>query len=419
MRNKRYKRIAYILSLLILISAISINPASEVSAEKVTTSAKSRTSIKGFLETALQPMGTTMYIYGGGWNEEDTGAGEEARTIGLSEKWAEFAAEQTSSYNYKDYDYKADVSVIHLGLDCSGFAGWAIYNTLETENGKEGYVDYYNRVLERLENAGYGKLTMSYNVTDYKPGDIMKSNGHMWIVIGSCSDGSVVLLHSSPPGVMLSGTATPSGKKNSEANTLATYYMKTYYTDWYNRYPDSSRGAGYLTGYNQFRWDVTDNSENSIFTDEEGYQNMTASEVLFDLFGSLPDEYSEKNPDVKAGSWKKDGIGWWYEKSDGTYPKASWEKIDNVWYYFNKSGYMATGWQKVDGVWYYMEASGAMATGWIKTDGKWYYLLGSGAMYIGWIQSGDKWYYLQTDGSMAVSKYIGSYHVNSSGEWDN
>ena len=97
---------------------------------------ENKKSIKGFIKTALEPLGTTMYIYGGGWNEEDTGAGIEARTIGLSKEWEEFAKKQTSSYNYKDYDYKKDVSVIHLGLDCSGFVGWALYNTLETENGK-------------------------------------------------------------------------------------------------------------------------------------------------------------------------------------------------------------------------------------------------------------------------------------------
>ena len=113
--------------------------------------AAEKKTIKEFLKTGLEPMGTTMYTYGGGWNEEDTGAGTEARTIGLSARWAEFAAQQTSSYNYKDYDYKKNGDVIHLGLDCSGYVGWVLYNTLETENGKEGYVDYNNKVLERLQ----------------------------------------------------------------------------------------------------------------------------------------------------------------------------------------------------------------------------------------------------------------------------
>ena len=367
-------------------------------------------TIKGFLSTALEPMGTTMYTYGGGWNEEDTGAGIEARTIGLSSRWAEFASQQTSSYNYKNYDYKTNSDVIHLGLDCSGYVGWALYNTLETENNKEGYVDNDNKVLEKLEKQGYGTLTMAKNVKDYKPGDIMKTPDHMWIVVGPCSDGSVVLMHSSPPGVQFSGTPTPSGKTNSEAVTIATYYKKTYYSSWYERYPDSSKGISYLSGYNQFRWST---SESSNFSDPEGYQNMTAVEVLKDLFGTVPPGY---DTDTKNGTWKKDGKGWWYEYSDGSYPASKWVKIDNIWYYFKSSGYMATGWVK-DGDWYYMDSSGAMQTGWVKSGSVWYYLKSSGAMATGWIQDGGNWYYLKSSGAMAAGEYIGKYYVDKSGKW--
>ena len=48
--------------------------------------------LKCFLRTALLPVGSTMYVYGGGWNEADTGAGIEAVTLGVSAEWAEFAA---------------------------------------------------------------------------------------------------------------------------------------------------------------------------------------------------------------------------------------------------------------------------------------------------------------------------------------
>ncbi|MFR8999502.1 MAG: hypothetical protein ACLVIY_02750 [Anaerobutyricum soehngenii] len=34
----------------------------------------------------------------------------------------------------------------------------------------------------------------------------MSSSTHVYIVVGSCQDGSVVLVHSSPAGVRLSGT---------------------------------------------------------------------------------------------------------------------------------------------------------------------------------------------------------------------
>lgn len=389
-------------------------------------------SIKNFLKTGLEPMGTTMYTYGGGWNEEDTGAGTEARTIGLSSRWAEFASKQTSGYNYKNYDYKTNGDVIHLGLDCSGYVGWVLYNTLETENGKEGYVDYNNKVLEKLQSKGYGTLNMSSNVTNYKPGDIMKTPDHVWIVVGPCEDGSVVLMHSSPPGVQFSGTPTPSGNTSSQAVTLATYYKKTYYKDWYDRYPSSSKGMSYLSGYDQFRWTV-----GNSFSDPEGYQNMTAVQVLKDLFGTVPPEF-EDDSTAASGTWKKDSIGWWYEYSNGSYPVSKWEKIGGKWYYFSASGYMATGWikdgstwyymessgemktgwVKSSGVWYYLQSSGAMATGWIKDGSTWYYMNSSGAMQTGWVKSGNKWYYLKSSGAMAVSEKIDGYYVNSNGEWD-
>ena len=57
----------------------------------------------------------------------------------------------------------------------------------------------------------------------------MSSPTHIYIVVGSCADGSVVLVHSSPAGVRLSGTPDKKGRTNSEAVKLAKKYMKKYY----------------------------------------------------------------------------------------------------------------------------------------------------------------------------------------------
>ena len=240
-------------------------------------------TIKNLLKTGLMPVGSTMYIYGGGWNEEDTGAGIEAVTIGLSPKWAEFAQKQTSAYNHSAYNYKKDVSVIHLGLDCSGYVGWTIYNTFNTENNLEGYVTKSKKLASSLAERGWGTLTTKGNFNDYKPGDILSSScsdcAHVWICVGQCDDGSVVLLHSSPQGVMLSGTYTPKGSSNSQAIALARKYMKEYYPNWYNKYPDISRNASYLSHYDRFRWNL-----DGVISDPEALRNMNIDEILEEIF---------------------------------------------------------------------------------------------------------------------------------------
>lgn len=39
--------------------------------------------------------------------------------------------------------------------------------------------------------------------------------------------------------------------------------------------------------------------------------------------------------------WQQDGLGWWYENEDGTYPVNTWyEDEDGDWYFFNEQGYM-------------------------------------------------------------------------------
>ncbi len=245
--------------------------------KKKVTVTKSST-LKELLTVALEPVGSTMYVWGGGWNEADTGAGVEARTIGVSAQWKKFFNQQTSSYNYQNTRYQ-----IHNGLDCSGYIGWCIYNILNTEDGNEGYVMYASQMAKNFANRGWGSYKSKSKVKDYKAGDIMSSSGHVWMVVGQCSDGSVVLLHSSPPGVQLCGTPSSSGKSSSEAVKLAQKYMKKYYPSWYRKYPDCSRGSSYLRDYSQMRWDV---SGKSIMTDPDGYRNKSADQILKDLFKS-------------------------------------------------------------------------------------------------------------------------------------
>ncbi|MBO4872851.1 MAG: hypothetical protein J5496_05510, partial [Lachnospiraceae bacterium] len=100
--------------------------------------------------------------------------------------------------------------------------------------------------------------------------------------------------------------------------------------------------------------------------------------------------------------WQKNASGWWYQHSDGTYPKSQWEKIDGKWYHFDARGYMQTGWLKLEEKYYYLGTNGAMTTGWQKVGGKWYYLNGSGIMQTGWLKLDGQYFYLDASGAMTT-----------------
>lgn len=225
-----------------------------------------------FLTIATQPVGSTMYVWGGGWNEADTGAGVEATTIGLPRRWANFARQQ-----FPDYDYETTRYQIHNGLDCSGYLGWAVYNTLETEDGRPGYVYPSTKLAKALADRGLGDYIPREKLDRWSPGDVMSMDGHCWIVVGMCDDGSVLLLHASPPGVIFSGTERPDGSP-SQATALAERIMKENYPDWYARYPKTARPHSYLTASSAMRWNAT------TLPDPDGIREMSAEEVVETLY---------------------------------------------------------------------------------------------------------------------------------------
>ena len=269
---------------------------------------KQKRTIANLLLTALQPVGNTMYVWGGGWNEEDDGAGYEARKIGVSPRWKEFAAKQGADYDFKKTRYQ-----IHDGLDCSGYVGWVIYNVFEDASGRAGYVMPASHMAWEFAGMGWGRYTPAEQVRDWKAGDIMSARGHVWIVLGMCEDGSVVLLHSSPPGVTLCGTAglpeagqLGAGQLEAERNMrcrqrsghsavvgegrparpgeksmaelLAEKYMRKYYPEWYERFPECSKDVSYLKKSAQMRWN------RATLCDKEGLTEKNAEEILAWLF---------------------------------------------------------------------------------------------------------------------------------------
>ncbi|MBQ1251748.1 MAG: hypothetical protein IIY02_02415 [Firmicutes bacterium] len=108
----------------------------------------------------------------------------------------------------------------------------------------------------------------------------MSGKDHVWISLGDCDDGSVLLIHSSPPGVSLCGTVSLHGDEKSTAASLAEHYISAYYPRWYENFPPRVLDASYLRAYDRFRWDL----HKGILTDPDGYVIMTPEEILKDLF---------------------------------------------------------------------------------------------------------------------------------------
>lgn len=261
-------------------------------------------TLKNFLATALEPVGTTLYIYGGGWNWQDNGSSIQATTIGISPDWVRFFIEQDEDFTYraKDggfYPYGGFNEYYYAGLDCSGYLGWVVYNTLNDKSGGEGYVGSSTGFAKRLADMGFGDWTQKVAVPDgsseiaVKPGDIVSIKGHVWISLGTCADGSVVIVHSTPSD---SRTGQPGGgvqigaigdTEECEAFRLVDFYMSKYYPEWYRRYAVSLKKPGTYFEIKgdtagRFTWDVM--GEESVLTDPEGFQKLSPEEVLSELF---------------------------------------------------------------------------------------------------------------------------------------
>lgn len=225
-------------------------------------------TISKFISTALMPVGHTMYVYGGGWDESDTKGGISSVSIGEADIWKTFFTLQTSAYDYKKY-----LHCTSLGLDCTGFIGWCIYNLLNNKSGGEPYV-YPSSVLGySLMERGLGAVIKQKDF--HRAGDIFFSpkHRHAYISLGKCSDGSAVLIHSSPPGVMVSGTADKNGRE-SEAQRLATFFMHKHFPHWSIKYPHCNRPESYLYDYLCFRF------YDNVVCDPDNLSLLSPSEIL-------------------------------------------------------------------------------------------------------------------------------------------
>ncbi len=260
-------------------------------------------TLKNFLKTAVAPLGKTLYVYGGGWNVQDDGSSYISRTIGLSPTWKKFYDSNDANYSYENDTYPVNEwnTYYYAGLDCSGYLGWVLYNTIYKESEKEeGFICSSTKMAKPLaEKYNFGTFEHPAQ-KDYQsilnklhPGDIVSMVGHIYIVIGVCDDGSVIILHST---VSKSVTGTEGGgvefsalSKNGDNDTsckaygLIKEYTEKYFPEWAKRYPPIVKPISLFFDFPDdkettgiFTWS---NDANGL-TDFENIKNMSAEDVL-------------------------------------------------------------------------------------------------------------------------------------------
>lgn len=295
-------------------------------------------TLKNYLQTAMNPVGTALYVYGGSWDWQDVNSSNQALTIGLPQSWIDFFQQQDANYTYMNDDDPAHSYYPHnswnqyyyAGVDCSAYIGWTVYNVMHTESTtndlSDGYVMSAVKMAKTFADKGWG--TWTRDIKSFKPGDIFSMSGHVWTVLGVCDDGSIVFLHSTPSdskagqgggGVQLSALNPNSDNdKNCEAYKLVTKYMTKYYPEWstrydavlrsYDSYATPASGSEYSkTWSGNFSW----NLDGTGLTDPDGYADMSAAEILADLFGDAETQPSQKGfNDVKPGDYFYDAVNW-------------------------------------------------------------------------------------------------------------
>lgn len=289
-------------------------------------------TIKNFLSSAASGAGTALYIYGGGWAwQDETVEGSEkwsnpqTLTIGVPQTWIDFFQRQDENFVYRnDNDQVHDYYSVrnnynqygYSGVDCSAFVGWCVYNTLNTRSGEEDQPYYAGKSRTRayyLEKNGFGTIDNTYtSAADFKPGDIFSMSGHVWICLGTCEDGSMVILHSTPSANRVNGKGgggaqiASVGRAGSEAQKLARHYMAKYYPAWWKLYTPVNNSFGSYTnrgsnGSGKFSWNILESEDMYSescrgLADPDGYLNMSAAEILADMFGEPVTVSGTKKP---------------------------------------------------------------------------------------------------------------------------
>ncbi len=247
-------------------------------------------TLTNLLKTAIAPMGRTLYVFGGAWNWQDNGGDANSTTIGVPPDWIDFFNSNDASYEYKNpdptisyYPFLGYNEYHYCGADCSGFVGWTVYNTLHDQPGGQSYV-MSSRIMAQTLADTYHLGTFSKD-QDLMTGDIVSMPGHVYMVIGRCDDGSLLIAHSTVNHGQGSGPqlSAVSNDPNCEAAELARRYMARF-PEWHVRYDTMVKDpAVYLDfasqpTYGHFTWSP------DILPDPDGLKDKTPQEILEIIF---------------------------------------------------------------------------------------------------------------------------------------
>ncbi len=262
-------------------------------------------TLKNLLATALEAVGVGLYVYGGGWSWQDVGAANQAMTIGIPPSWVDFFQAQDAHYRYRATDAAPDYypwggwnRYYYAGADCAGYLGWVLYNVTHTVSGTVasggGYVSPSTGLARSLSQRGWGRWSRD-TAEGFRVGDVFSMAGHVWLCLGVCPDGSMVILHATPSnsrcgcpggGIQLSALSTDASA-DCAAYALVEGCMAAHYPQWFARYPVAAYSRAAYTAIagsecaGKFSWDL---SGGGLLRDPDGYAKMTPAEILADLF---------------------------------------------------------------------------------------------------------------------------------------
>lgn len=123
----------------------------------------------------------------------------------------------------------------------------------------------------------------------------------------------------------------------------------------------------------------TDNTETTNNTNTENTTTTNSTSVVNNGLATYlvvtGSDYIASVED-NSGVWEAQADGKWkYKKSNGTYARNEYVKVNGAWYAFGWGSIMESDcWLKFEtGTTYFCQSNGAMPTGWCQIGGNWYY----------------------------------------------